>query len=76
MSQEFITKAHYPEHKAYEVIATYKVRHRVIVEASSPEQAANIMDDLATEIDWNSPQMDTLLSEYSTDVQEVTNANL
>ena len=70
MTKEFITKAHYPERNTYEVIATYKVRHRVIVEASSPEEAANIMDDLNNQVDWNSSNMDTLLSEYSTEVKD------
>ena len=62
------------EDKTYEVIATYKVRHRMIVDASSPEQAAEIMN--AIEVDFKDSQMDTLLSAYSIDVQEVVNANL
>lgn len=73
---EFITQAHYPEQKTYEVIANYTVRHRVIVEATSPEQAHNMMDDLVNKIDWNSFKMDTLYSGYSTDVEEVASADL
>lgn len=62
------------EDRTYEVIATYKVRHRMIVDASSPEQAAEIMNTI--EVDFKDSEMDTLLSAYSIDVQEVVNANL
>lgn len=64
------------EDKTYEVIATYKVRHRMIVDASSPEQAGNIMNETVLEVDFKDSEMDTLLSAYSIDVQEAVNANL
>jgi len=64
------------ENKTYEVIATYKVRHRMIVDASSPEQASDIMNETTLKVDFKNSEMDTLLSAYSIDVQEVINANL
>ena len=64
------------EDRTYEVIATYKVRHRMIVDASSPEQADNIMNETVLEVDFKDSEMDTLLSAYSIDVQEAVNANL
>ena len=64
------------EDRTYEVIATYKVRHRMIVDASSPEQAYNIMNETVLKVDFKDSEMSTLLSGYSIDVQEVANANL
>ena len=64
------------EDRTYEVIATYKVRHRMIVDASSPEQAYNIMNETVLKVDFKDSEMDTLLSAYSVDVQEAVNANL
>lgn len=64
------------EDRTYEVIATYKVRHRMIVDASSPEQAYNIMNETVLKVDFKDSEMDTLLSAYSIDVQEAVNANL
>lgn len=60
----------------YEVIANLNVRHRIIVEANSPEGAENIMDALVDKIDWNSTEMDTLISGYLTEAKDISDANL
>lgn len=55
----------------YEVIANFKVRNRIIVEANSSDSAGNIMDALVEKIGWNSTEMDTLISGYSLDIIEL-----
>lgn len=56
----------------YKVVATYKVRHFLVVDTDTPEAASNAMDELVQKIDWRDPDMGTSISGYSTEVEEYT----
>ena len=60
----------------YKVVATYKVRHVLVVDADTPEGAENVMDALVQKIDWQAPELGTSYSAYSTKVEEYTDANV
>jgi len=54
----------------YKVVATYKVRHLLVVDADTPESAEEVMDTLVAKIDWSEPLGGTTISAYSTEVEE------
>lgn len=56
------------EHK---VVATYKVRHLLVVDTDTPEAAEVMMDNMVAKIDWLAPEMGTSISKYSTEVEEL-----
>jgi hypothetical protein len=60
----------------YKVVATYKVRHVLVVDTDTPEGAENVMDALVQKIDWQDPELGTMMSAYSTEVEEYTDANV
>jgi len=56
--------------KKYEVISTFRVRQKMIVEAIDEKVAESIMDNAFKRIDWVDNCVDTLVSFHATEVKE------